>query len=150
MHPDPSADSVSVHIDASPEQLWGMVSDVKRMGEWSPECYKTFWVRPGKVFVGLNKDGLARWPTFNKVTSSEPGKSFAFRTFESGVEWRYTFTPQDGGTLVTESRDDSREHTPFIKVFYKPMGGYDRRIGVIRAGMAATLARLKAAAESAG
>lgn len=142
------ADSVSLQIDAPPETLWSMVSDVTRMGEWSPETFKTFWVRPGKVFVGLNKDGRARWPTFNTVVASEPGRVFAFKTFESGVVWRYTFTPQDGGTLVTESRDDSREHTPFIKVFYTPMGGYDRRIGVIRAGMAATLARLKAAAEA--
>lgn len=148
MDPDLQPDTVSLQIDATPEKVWGMVSDIKRMGEWSPECYKTFWIRRGKVFVGVNKDGKMRWTTFNKVTESVPGQTFAFRTFESGVEWRYAFAAQDGGTLVTESRDASRERTPFIKLFYKSMGGYDRRIDVIRAGMTATLERVKAAAEA--
>jgi len=29
--------SVNLHIDASPDQVWGLVSDITRMGEYSPE-----------------------------------------------------------------------------------------------------------------
>lgn len=147
-------DRVSVLIKASPERLWGMVSDIKRMGEWSPETYKTFWLgrkrRPevGARFVGVNRDGRMRWPSTNKVVESEPGRVFAFRTFDSGVLWRYRFEAEGDSTRVTEERDPSRERTPLIKVFYKTMGGYDRRIGVIREGMQATLERLKEAAEA--
>src|SRR5688500_6065482 len=102
-----TVDSVSVQIKADPEVLWGMVSDIKRMGEWSPETYRTFWLwkrRPevGARFVGVNRDGRMRWPTTNKVVESEPGRVFAFRTFDSGVTWRYRFDPDGDGTLVTE------------------------------------------------
>ncbi len=149
-----TVDTVSAQINASPEVLWGMVSDIKRMGEWSPETYKTFWLgwrrRPevGRRFVGVNKDGWMRWTTTSKIVEAEPGRVFAFRTFDSGVLWRYRFEANDGGTLVTEERDATRERTPLIRIFYKTMGGYDRRIGVIREGMQKTLERLKAAAES--
>jgi len=30
--------SQTVHVNASPEDLYEMVSDVTRMGEWSPVC----------------------------------------------------------------------------------------------------------------
>ena len=29
-----------IEIDASPDQVWSVVSDLARMGEWSPECRK--------------------------------------------------------------------------------------------------------------
>ncbi|HUP73352.1 MAG TPA: SRPBCC family protein [Acidimicrobiales bacterium] len=31
---------VSIHIDASPEQVYDLVTDVTRMGEWSPETHR--------------------------------------------------------------------------------------------------------------
>ena len=30
-------------IDASPEQVWAVVSDLRRMGEWSPQCRRCEW-----------------------------------------------------------------------------------------------------------
>lgn len=30
---------VQIHIEAPPEKIYTLVSDVARMGEWSPECY---------------------------------------------------------------------------------------------------------------
>jgi uncharacterized protein YndB with AHSA1/START domain len=149
-----TVDRVSVQVAATPETLWDMVSDIKRMGEWSPETYRTFWLgwkrRPevGVRFVGVNKDGRMRWPTTSRIVEAERGRVFAFRTFDSGVTWRYRFEPAEGGTRVTEERDATRERTPLIRIFYKTMGGYDRRIGVIRDGMRQTLERLKAAAEA--
>ena len=34
-----------VHVDAPPEVVYGVVSDVKRMGEWSPETIKCDWIQ---------------------------------------------------------------------------------------------------------
>ncbi len=39
--------SISREISASPEQLYSMVSDVTRMGEWSPENEGGEWLGGG-------------------------------------------------------------------------------------------------------
>ncbi len=36
--------SRTVHIEAAPELLYGMVSDVTRMGDWSRETYEVEWI----------------------------------------------------------------------------------------------------------
>ncbi|MEY2406750.1 MAG: Polyketide cyclase / dehydrase and lipid transport, partial [Acidimicrobiaceae bacterium] len=33
-----------VHIDADPEVVYGLVADVTRMGEWSPETVSAAWL----------------------------------------------------------------------------------------------------------
>jgi Polyketide cyclase / dehydrase and lipid transport len=36
--------SKTVQIDAPGDRLWGMVSDVTKMGEWSPETFEADWI----------------------------------------------------------------------------------------------------------
>ena len=36
-------DEVSIEIAASPEAVYALVSDITRMGEWSPECRECTW-----------------------------------------------------------------------------------------------------------
>ena len=36
-------DSEQIVIDAAPERLYEMVADLRRMGEWSPECQAVEW-----------------------------------------------------------------------------------------------------------
>ena len=38
-------DEVSVDIAAPPERVYELVSDIRRMGEWSPECKRCSWAR---------------------------------------------------------------------------------------------------------
>jgi branched-chain amino acid transport system permease protein len=38
------SDSASIHISMPPEAVYRLVSDVTRMGEWSPECRRCEWV----------------------------------------------------------------------------------------------------------
>ena len=35
----------SLHMDASPEDVWALVSDVTRIGEFSPETFEARWRR---------------------------------------------------------------------------------------------------------
>ena len=61
----PVTESVSVtrEIHAPAEQVWAMVSDVTRMGEWSPENLGGAWLgtatgpQPGAKFRGTNRNG---------------------------------------------------------------------------------------------
>ena len=36
---------VSLHIEAAPEEVWALVSDVTRIGEFSPETFEARWTR---------------------------------------------------------------------------------------------------------
>jgi len=145
-------DRATAYIAADPECVWDMISDVTRMGQWSPECYKARWLtsRRGKgaLFLGLNKDRGLRWPSPAMVTESERGKVFAFRA-ASGVLWRYRLTAEDEGCLLVEERITSGEFR-YVKVAYRLfLGGYDRRMDVLRAGMQRTVEGIRAAAEDA-
>src|SRR5438067_13595274 len=90
-----------VHIDAPPESVYALVSDVTRMGEWSPECYAADWVdgatgpAVGAKFKGRNKQGFMRWSTTPEVIAADPGREFAFKTRET--TWRYQFEPAGTG-----------------------------------------------------
>ena len=50
-------------ISASPERIYDLVSDLPRMGEWSPECERVEWTggttvaAEGARFVGHNRGG---------------------------------------------------------------------------------------------
>jgi len=144
-------DRAEAFISADPGTVVDMISDVTRMGQWSPECYKAMWLTSkrgkGALFLGLNKDRGLSWPSPAIVTESERGSVFAFRA-ASGVHWRYRMTPEDGGCLLVEERVTAGEFR-WVKTAYRLfLGGYDRRLDVLRAGMEATVDRIRAAAEN--
>lgn len=104
-------DEVSTWIDAAPERVWPLVSDVSRYGEWSPENQGGRWAngtaRPGlgATFTGVNRHGFLRWKTTCTVVEYEENARFAFSVAESRTHWGYRLEPEAGGTRVTEWRD---------------------------------------------
>ncbi|MGB8503197.1 SRPBCC family protein, partial [Mycobacterium sp.] len=42
--PTATTGSANVHIDAPPLAVYRLVSDITRMGQWSPECYRCEWL----------------------------------------------------------------------------------------------------------
>ncbi|HUR78710.1 MAG TPA: SRPBCC family protein [Acidimicrobiales bacterium] len=135
----------TIHINASPSDVFALVSDITRMGEWSPETIDASWVdgatgpAVGAKFRGTNKLGPFKWSTTPTVTEFEPDKLFAFDA--GGTEWRYSFSASNGGTSVTES---FRINSTLSKLYTLP----PRRNMLVR-GMQETLERLKEAAETA-
>ena len=149
----PLVDTASVTIAAAPGTVWDMVSDVTRMGEWSPECTGGRWIGKhrapvvGARFVGFNRRGWARWATTCEVVEAEPGRSFAFRVRETGVVWGYRFEPDGDGTVVTETRDNRGARTWLVRLAGPFVGGMESHAEELREGMRQTLDRIKAAAE---
>ena len=151
-----TTDEVTVHVDAPPERVYDLVSDVTRMGEWSPECTRCEWTGDatgptvGARFKAWNRHGLARWTNRPTVVAAEPGREFAFARTNLGageVVWRYRMRPADGGTELTESYEAVRRASPLlIWVILRLMRVTDRQAD-LRAGMHATLERVKQAAE---
>jgi uncharacterized protein YndB with AHSA1/START domain len=152
---DGDAVSVTREIAAPAEHVWALVSDVTRMGEWSPENDGGKWLegateaRPGAKFRGVNRRGKRRWSTLATVTDAEPGRQFAFRVTSSGfkvADWAYGFQPTASGCVVTESWTDKRGR--IVSTVGKWLTGVDDRAAHNRAGMEQTLERLAATAES--
>jgi uncharacterized protein YndB with AHSA1/START domain len=105
-------DEVSTWVDAPPERVWALVSDITRYGEWSPENQGGRWdpgtVRPGvgARFTGSNRHGkVLRWSTHCTVIEYERNRRFAFSVAESRTRWGYRLVPESGGTRVTEWRE---------------------------------------------
>ena len=148
---------VSRYIDASPTTLYGLVSDVTRMGEWSPECIRCEWIAGangpavGARFKGTSKRGFVRWSTTPRVVSADPGREFAFVTTHRGhdeTRWTYRFVPEDGGTTVTETFEMLADLPWYLGLVERFFMGVNDRKADLEAGMAETLRRLAAAAES--
>jgi len=146
----------ATNIDVSPEVLYDLVSDVRRMGEWSPECRRCEWIdgatapAVGARFKGRNAHGLARWSTTTKVVAAESGREFAFVTAHLGrpmTKWSYRFEPAPNGTAVTESFEMLRDQPWYFRLSDRFVLGIKDRRADLEKNMAETLQRLKVAAE---
>lgn len=145
----------STDIAAPAERIWQLVSDLPRMGEWSPENTGGKWIggatgpTVGARFRGTNRKGLRRWSTTCTVTAADVGKRFSFDVTYGALaisSWEYSFDSNGNGTKVVEEWTDRRPG--WMKVMSGPVMGVLDRVAHNRSGMEQTLARLKAAAES--
>jgi len=147
--------TVSADISAPADQVWSLVSDLPRMGEWSPENTGGRWLdgasgpTVGAKFRGRNAKGLRRWSTTCVVTDATPGKRFAFDVTYGPLAistWEYDLSGDGASTRVTESWTDNRP--VWMKIASGPVMGVADRAGHNRRGMEHTLAALKKAAEA--
>ncbi len=144
----------SIAIAAPPYRVWGLVSDVRRMPEWSPTVSSTRLrsgygrVELGAEFTNLNTMGDLQWKTCATIIRFDPERQLAFRIADNWVVWAFHLEPLLSGTLLTERRETpdgiSGESLQLTDAF---LGGQEVFTATLRAGMAETLQRLKAAAE---
>jgi uncharacterized protein YndB with AHSA1/START domain len=118
-------EDVTVSMQAPPEKVWDLVSDVTRIGEFSPETFEAEWLGGatgpalGAKFRGhvkRNEKGPIYW-TVCKVLECEPPRTFGFAVVYKGRPlnvWRYEITPTASGCDVTESF--SLDPNPLFKV----------------------------------
>ncbi len=146
---------VSVHVDAPPAEVWALVSDVTRIGEFSPETFEAQWTRGstgpevGASFKGhVKRNGVG--PTYwspCQVTKCVPQQVFEFSVGTDAVtlnNWGYRMEPEGSGTKVTEY---------FRLEPSLPMRAYWLFLGHLRGrsnerGMRTTLERMKAVLEA--
>lgn len=145
--------SSSVQIDAAPDAVYALVTDLDVLAELAEETARMRWTKgssaaPGNVFRGTNRNGLRRWTTTCTVTDAEPGRRFAFEVTYGPVpvaHWVYAIEPEGDGCRVTESTFDRRPGW-FAAVSGIATGSSDRG-AANRGHIEATLRRLKARAE---
>ena len=144
--------SVTRDLPASADDVWAMVADITRMGEWSPEATGGKWLGGatgpalGARFKGSNAKGRLRWSTTCTITECEPGKVFTFAV-KSGplpvATWSYRFEPTETGCRVTETW--TNQSVPAISKVSGRLIGVPDRAAHNRSTMEATLDALAAA-----
>src|SRR5690349_22380541 len=109
-------DSVTLHVDAPPEAVWRLVSDITNTSRFNAETFEAEWIdgstgpEVGARFRGhVKRNG--RGPTYwtkCTVVVSEPGREFAFvvgTPKNHPMTWGYRLQAADGGTDITEFYD---------------------------------------------
>lgn len=144
-------DEASTTVDAPPEQVWALVTDITRMGEWSPECTGGRWIlgaagpTVGARFLGFNRHGLVRWLTRCRVTECEEPRRFGFEVAENGMTWGWRLEPDGAGTRLTQWRERSGPVPLLARLFVASgVAGRDRE-DLMVAGMERTLAAVRTA-----
>ena len=150
----PLTGEVSVRMAAPPSVVWDLVSDVTRIGEFSPETFEAEWIRGAtgpavgaqfKGHVKRNGVGPVYW-TLCTVTVCENERAFEWAVGNDAVtanNWGYRLEPDGDGTLVTEY---------FRLEPNLPMRLYWLLLGPLRGrtnekGMRTTLERMRAVVE---
>jgi hypothetical protein len=149
--------SSATRIEASPSTVYALVSDLTRMGEWSPEATGGQWLgdasgpAEGAKFKGTNAHGAKSWTAVAKVTEATDPTRFAFANVLGPLtvsEWSYDITPLDGGAAC-ELTETWKLHQPLlIKLVGKFMTGVADRTEHTRSMIETTLAGIKATAEN--
>ena len=104
----------SIEIDAPIDEVWALVSDVTRVGEYSVECRSCEWMgddaapRTGARFRGRNRRNTSRWTRICEVVDVDAPNRFVWRTLPTRVlpdstEWRFELAETGGRTQLTES-----------------------------------------------
>jgi hypothetical protein len=146
--------SRTVAVDAPPERVFALVSDLPRMGELSPENTGGRWLggatKPavGVRFRGSNRNGWRRWSTVVRVVTHEPPERFAFEVDSLGLavsRWTYVVAARPGGCTVTESWTDRRGRAMDV-IGLLASGVGDRRVYTAQS-IERTLAAVKSRAE---
>ena len=144
--------TATISINRPSGVVWAAVTDITRIGEWSPECRAGRWIAPatgpavGARFEGDNIATVAgrtvkKWTTTSEVITCEAGTKFEF-VAEGFTTWCYEFAQEGTGTRLTESfRYESKGLQGFV--YTKLL----RRPKAMTKGMERTLARIKAVVE---
>lgn len=97
---------VSSRIEAPPQRVWEIISDVSNVGGWGGECVAAEWIEGGSAKVGARFRGAQRregreWETTSTVTACEPGVCFGWAVGpvdDAGASWRFDLAPSGAGT----------------------------------------------------
>lgn len=154
-----TSSAVEKRIEASPEVVYDLVTDIARMGEWSPECTAGEWIDGadgpvvGARFRGRNQHRLARWTTRPRVVVASRPVEFAFVAgglFRRDLTtWAYRMEADGSGTIVTESFELLRDVPWYLRLWRRSCMGVKDRQRDLGVNMEHTLVRLKSVAEQA-
>ena len=140
----------SIVVPSTPDEVYALISDVTRTGEWSQQCLRCEWDSEqrgvGARFTGFNRTPEREWQTTSEVIAATPGEHFALSVGPGRAQWGYRLRPAAGGG--TELTEYTLTTPYFEEVFAERYGDRaEEEIAVrqraARTGIPATLAAIR-------
>ena len=137
-------------VAASPEKVWALVTDLPRMGEWSPENQGGEWLDGatcavvGARFKGNNKNGDKSWQATVSVDVCDAPHKFVFSLKYKEMhlsDWVYEIEPLPIGCRVTHAWVEGPQWAEFAPLG-KGISGVDDRASHNLRNMGVTLDNL--------
>lgn len=139
----PKRGSVEVVTPATPGQVWVVLSDVTRTGEWSHETVASEWVDGatgpvvGARFRGRNEAGRFRWGRVCEIVTLEPERGLQFRTiptrrYPDSTMWTFELSPADGGTRIVQRFEVLKLHPVLDRLFHALLPPHRDRTDALR------------------
>ena len=116
--------TITREIAATPDAVWAVVSDITRIGEWSPECYRCEWDADqepgiGATFTGYNHVGEKEWSNQCTIVDWTAPQQVSWEVRLTGrtreifggdavTRWGFKIEATSGGSLLTQTADDMR------------------------------------------
>ena len=104
--------AVQAYIEAPPERVWTLVSDIHLMARLSAELREVEWLggvtgpAVGHRFRGRNANKcLGQWETVSTIVECDEPRRFAWAVGDPGqhwATWRFTLKPHGPGTLAEQ------------------------------------------------
>ena len=147
----PTTGSASVHVDASPAEVYAYLTNLDLLPGVSPENVRcellddATQLAVGVKFRGHNKAGDYEWHADCEVTVLDQDREFAYivpPNFEHATTWRYTIEADGSGSAVTEHFD-----APLLALPEIYPGKIEGRCDNLIEACGTTMANLKAALE---
>jgi uncharacterized protein YndB with AHSA1/START domain len=141
-------------VSATPEKVWSLVTDLPRMGEWSPENQGGEWLNGatcaavGAKFKGDNTNGDKSWQAVVIVDVFDAPKKFVFSLKFKGLhlcDWVYEIEPTPSGCRITHAWVEGPQWAEFAPLG-KGISGVDDRATHNKKNMEITMDNLAKAA----
>lgn len=164
VYADCPAVAAEIWIDAPPERVWPLVSDIFLMPRLSGELREVAWLdgatgpAPGHRFAGRNANAYrGTWETVSTIVECDEPRCFAWAVGDPGhpmATWRFTLRPEGTGTVL-EQRARMGPGRSGLSVAIDAMPDKERKIVFVRlreweAGLRHNLAEIKDRAERSG
>lgn len=122
--------TVSEPIDAPPDTVWALISDVDRYPEWRPDVERVTRLedRDGRP---VWRESLSTGPITFETVSRDSAERLVVRIADEelpfGGTWSYEIAPDDGGTRLTIT-EDGEVHGPLFRFMSRFIFGHDSTI----------------------
>jgi len=159
--------TVQMPMACRPEVLWELITNVERIGEFSPECAEAWWVEGfpahavGGRFEGRNRveDGSEsyEWTRPCDVVAYDPPRSFAYTVGDRfdgtpATRWTFRITPTDDGCVVQQQFEHLPDGLSGIRLQAEQLDDAEaliaQRRDMLRDGMSQTLERIRRVVEA--
>jgi uncharacterized protein YndB with AHSA1/START domain len=104
--------AAEIYIEAPPERVWGLVSDIFLMPRLSAELQEVAWLDEaaapalGCRFAGRNANEYrGTWETVSTVVECDEPRRFTWAVGDPGhpmATWRFTLRPDGAGTVLEQ------------------------------------------------